>query len=136
MTSILTVLSHEAVGNGWRQFIETGFKGISEPVFTHVDSIDIAIKHLREKNPSIVIFGTMGDPNETYLSLAPYMHRRHVPILICGDLHTGQHIRAFEERSIKTLHLSVLDTLNFYLDAEKFVERYQQERTSRHVEHW
>lgn len=64
MTSILTVLSHEAVGNGWRQFIETGFKGISEPVFTHVDSIDNAIKYLREKNPSIVIFGTMGDPNE------------------------------------------------------------------------
>lgn len=134
MTSILTFLSPKAIANDWRRFVETGFKGLPDAVFTHVDSMDLAKRHLREKLPCIVVFDAMGFPDETYLSLAPHLHKRHVPVLISGDLHDARHIRDFESHAIKTLHLSVLDTHNFYRDADQFVRRYLQERAPRQLE--
>lgn len=114
--------------------METGFKGLPDAVFTHVDSMDLARRHLREKLPYIVVFDAMGFPDETYLSLAPHLHKRHVPVLISGDLHDARHIRDFESHAIKTLHLSVLDTHNFYRDADQFVRRYIEERAPRQLE--
>lgn len=133
MTPILTVLSPNAIANNWRLFVETGFKGLTDAVFTHVDSMDLAKRHLREKLPYIVVFDAMGS-DEAYLSLAPHLHKRHVPILISGDLKDARHIRDFESNAIKTLHLSVLDTHNFYRDADQFVQRYLQERAPRLLE--
>lgn len=134
MTPILTVLSPHAVANDWRQYVETGFKKLPGAVFTHVDSLDRAKRHLREKTPYIVVFDAMGPSEETYLSLAPLLHKRHKPILICGDLQGARRIRDFESNALKTLHLSVLDTHNFYRDADQFIQRYLLEQTPRQIE--